>query len=279
MMGARAKRRAIVAVLSVVVAGVSLPLSAQGVLAQLGLTEARAREFVLAEVKSPSAPTRRSAIAVAGHRGFYKLPRAARGPAATALFAWAKAYVTSAAFTTAYAEYRRGVIGTTEQSAAPSVDARLQAELEEMRAAMEQARQMAASLPPADRATLLAKIGEQEARIASPQFVAQLRAGLEMETSERSQSETDRLRRDTERYPADPTPIFARHLRAFLDATSDVDFAARTIHLTGGPDGIEFVEPGDQDRSWMWQLAVLAGPEATSAARTAADAWLKEIDR
>lgn len=278
-MGARAKRRAIVAVLSVLATGVALPLSAQGVLAQLGLTEARARELVFTEVKSPSAPTRRSAIAVAGHRAFYKLPRAARGPAATALFAWARAYVTSTAFTTAYAEYRRGVIGTTEPSAPPSVDARLEGQLAEMRAAVEQAKQIAASLPPADRAVLLANIDEQAARIASPQFVAQLRAGLEMETSERTQNETDRVRRDTERYPADPTPIFARHLRAFLDATADADFSARTINLTGGPDGIEFVEPGDQDRSWMWQLAVLAGPEATSAARTAAQAWLQEIER
>lgn len=278
-MGACARRRAIVAVLSVVAAGVSLPLSAQGVLAQLGLTEARAREFVFAEVKSPSAPTRRSAIAVAGHRAFYKLPRAARGPAATALFAWAKGYVTSAAFASAYAEYRRGVIGTTEPSAAPSVDAQLEAQLAEMRTAVEQVKQIAAALPPADRANLLAKIAEQEAQIASPQFVAQLSAGLAIETSERTNSETDRVRRDTERYPVDPTPIFARHLRAFLDATADADFAAPMINLSGGPDGIEFVEPADQDRSWMWQLAVIAGPEATAAARTAAQAWLQEIDR
>lgn len=278
-MGTRAKQRAAVAALSVLVAGMSLPLSAQGVLAQLGLTEAQAREFVFAEVKSPSAPSRRSAIAVAGHRAFYRLPRAARGAAATALFAWAKAYVASPAFAAAYAEYRRGVIGTTEPAPAPSVDARLETQLAEMRAALEQTRQMAASLPPADRARLLATIAEQESRIASPQFVAELRTGLQMEIAERAQSETDRVRRDTERYPADPTPIFARRLREFLDATADAHFAARTINLTGGPDGIEFVEPADQDRSWIWQLAVLAGPEATAAARTAGEAWLREIDR
>jgi hypothetical protein len=29
----------------------------------------------------------------------------------------------------------------------------------------------------------------------------------------------------------------------------------------------------------MWQLAVIAGPEATAAARAAAEAWLKDIER
>ncbi|HEY7474773.1 MAG TPA: hypothetical protein VH679_07160 [Vicinamibacterales bacterium] len=39
-------------------------------------------------------------IDVAGTRAYLKLPPAARGPAATALFAWAKSYVSSPAFFT-----------------------------------------------------------------------------------------------------------------------------------------------------------------------------------
>jgi hypothetical protein len=58
-----------------------------------------------------------------------------------------------------------------------------------------------------------------------------------------------------------------------------VNFSARTISLTGGPDGIEFRDKADRQRSWMWQEAVIVGPEATAAARAAADAWLKEIER
>ena len=64
---------------------------AQGVLAQLGLTEASARDFVLREIKSNPDASRRADIAVLGHRAFYKLPPAVRGPSATALFAWGKA--------------------------------------------------------------------------------------------------------------------------------------------------------------------------------------------
>ena len=68
-------------------------------------------------------------------------------------------------------------------------------------------------------------------------------------------------------------------MREFLEGTADVNFSARTISLTGGPDGIEFVDPADRKRSWLWQEAVIVGQEATSAARAAAESWLKEIER
>ena len=82
-----------------------------------------------------------------------------------------------------------------------------------------------------------------------------------------------------EAFPADPQKLFARRLRAFLEATADANFSARIIHLTGGPDGIEFVDPADRGKSWVWQAAVIVGQEATTAARAAAEAWLKEIER
>jgi hypothetical protein len=79
--------------------------------------------------------------------------------------------------------------------------------------------------------------------------------------------------------PADPQTLFARRLREFLELTADVNFSARTIRLTGGPDGIEFIDKADRQRHWIWQAAAIAGPEATAAARAAAEAWLKEIER
>jgi hypothetical protein len=148
-MGARSNRRIGVAALSVLVIAVSL--RAQGPLAPLGLTEARARRFVLDEIRSESAPTRRSPIAAAGHRAFYELPRPARGPAATALFAWARSYVGSPAFAAAYAEYRQGVIGTAAQAGEAPVDDQVKRQLDEMLAAIAEARKTAESLPPADR--------------------------------------------------------------------------------------------------------------------------------
>jgi hypothetical protein len=105
-----------------------------------------------------------------------------------------------------------------------------------------------------------------------------LRVGLEAQHAERTTREAASAKRDDERYPADPSRIFARRLREFLDATADVNFSARTLSLTGGPDGIEFLDKADRQRHWIWQLAVIVGPEATTAARTAAQAWLKELE-
>lgn len=58
-----------------------------------------------------------------------------------------------------------------------------------------------------------------------------------------------------------------------------MNFEARTISLTLGSDGIEFIDRADRAKHWIWQQAVIVGPEATAAARTAAAAWLKEIGR
>jgi predicted transcriptional regulator len=264
------------AVFATVLVAAGAGATAQGALAQLGLTETVARNFVMSEAESTST-NRRTPIVETGRRAFYKLPPAARGAAATALFAWAKAYVGSAAFKTAYAQHRRDVIGPDVRPAQPSIDELVQQRLNEMKESLAQSRQMAASLPPANAATLLKTLEEQEARINSGEFEKILRTGLEIEQADSTARDTASSNANDERYPADPTRIFVRRLREFLDATADVNFSARTISLTGGADGIEFLDKADRQRNWMWQEAVIVGPEATSAARAAAQAWLKEI--
>jgi hypothetical protein len=272
-----------IALLSIAALGATLFVGAdtavaQGALTPLGLTETAARNFVLNEATSFSTD-RRTPIVETGRRAFYKLPPAARGPAASALFAWAKAYVDSAAFKTTYAQHRRDVVGPDEPPATPSADDAVRAQLAEMWESLAQSRKIAASLPPATAAELLKKIEEQEARLNSGEWEKMLRAGLQFEQADRATRDTASATANDERYPADPKRIFVRRLREFLDATADVNFSARTISLTGGPDGIEFCDKADRQRSWMWQEAVIVGPEATAAARAAADAWLKEIER
>jgi hypothetical protein len=264
------------AVVAAVLVAAGAGATAQGALAQLGLTETAAREFIMREAESTSTD-RRTPIVEAGRRAFYKLPPATRGPAATALFGWAKAYVTSAAFKTAYAQHRRDVIGPETSLAQPSIDDEVQAQINEMRQSFAESRKIAASLPPASAAQLLRSLEEQEAKINSGEFEKLLRMGLAANRDERTDRAAGAAKENDERYPVDPTRIFARRLRQFLDATADVNFSARTIKLTGGPDGIEFIDRADRQRNWMWQEAVIVGPEATAAARAAAQARLKEI--
>ena len=254
-------------------------LIAQGALAQLGLTETAARNFVLAEIKSP-ALVRRSDIAVAGTRAFLRLPAAARGAAAMGLFAWAKTYVGSPAFTASYDAYRKGRLPSGRQYEL-TVEEAVKKEMDEARAGMDAMKKnlAATGLPPAEQEKILAAANEGQARANSPEFIAMRQKALVAEREQAGGSDAE-LMEDVERQtPADPRTLFARRLREFLDVTADVNFSARTISLTGGPDGIEFADKADRQRHWIWQEAVIVGPEATAAARAAAQAWLKEIER
>ena len=258
----------------VVLAPLGAGLAAQSALAQLGLTEASAREFLLNEIKSP-ANDRAMAIGVAGNRGFLKLPPAARGAAATALFAWAKSYVSSPAFNASYASYRKGRIPQPREYAlTPRQE--VQKDVDEQLAGHELMRQSAEKMSPKERAAILESIAKVRAILDSTfeTRVAQV-------TAERAQDEArDReLAQEVEAStPADPRRLFARRLRDFLNATSDVNFAAKRMSLTGGPDGIEFIDKADREKPWMSQAAAIVGREATVAARAAAEAWLKEIE-
>lgn len=254
-------------------------LVAESALAQLGLTESAARTFVLNEIKGPSLD-RRSDIAVAGTRAFLKLPASARGAAATGLFAWAKAYVNSPAFKASYESYRKDRIPRGTQYGL-SVEEAVKKEMDEARAAMEEMKKnlAASGLPPAEQEKILAAWKEAQAQASSPEFIEARRKLLESERAEASGSDA-RLREEVEQQmPADPQRLFARRLREFLELTADVNFSARTISLTGGPDGMEFIDRADRRRHWIWQEAAIVGPEATAAARAAAQAWLKEIER
>jgi hypothetical protein len=252
-------------------------LAAQSGIAQLGLTEAAAREFLLKEIQRP-AVDRGSAIVQAGTRAFLKLPPAARGPASTALFAWAKAYVNSAAFNASYASYRKGRI-PTERQYRLSVDAQAQQDIAEQLAGFEGMRQAAEKMPPKDRDLIMEQVTQALANLKNPAFADKLRAQLSAERAAESEQRRKMAEEVEVTTPADPRPLFARRLREFLDATGDVNFSARTINLTGGPDGIGFIEKADRAKPWMWQAAAIVGSEATSAARAAAEAWLKEIER
>jgi hypothetical protein len=259
--------------------GAVATMRAQTALAQLALTEGAARNFVLDEIKAP-ARDRRAGIAIAGTRAFLKLPVAARGPAATALFAWAKAYVNSPAFRTSYDTYRKGVVGDGPR-VEPTVDEVIKKELDEVRAGLEEMKKnlAASGLPPAEQEKILAAWKEAADQGSSPELLDARRRGLEAERAERAAGDARTAAALDARLPADPQRLLARRLREFLEVTADVNFAARTISLTGGPDGIEFRDRADRQRHWIWQQAAIVGPEATAAARAAAEAWLKEIER
>jgi hypothetical protein len=253
-------------------------LTAESVLAELGLTEATAREFVLSEVKRPTSE-RAAPIVITGTRAFLKLPAAARGPAAAALFAWAKAYVDSAAFKTAYAGMRRTRLPPPVPTYDLTVEQAVKKQIDDYLAGLERLKLTAAPLSPAEREQLLKSVKEQEALWRDPAMARELREAMEAERAREHAQASETVKKLELTFPADPNRLLALRLRQFLEETADANFSARTISLTGGADGIEFVDPADRKRSWLWQSAVIAGKQATTAARAAAVAWLQEIEQ
>ena len=249
----------------------------QSVLTQLGLSEAQARAFLIEEVKGP-ARSRRSPMISAGRAGFLKLPPAARGPAATALFAWAKAYVNTPSFKSMYDEHRKGLAPEATQYET-TVDEEVKKRIAEQLATLAEARKNAALLPPADRAQILESLKQLEAQLRSADNARTVREEVEEERGRNRSDSTELAKTRDEKFPADLRSFFAARLREFLEATADVNFDARTINLTGGTEGIEFINADDRERPWKWQEAAIVGREATTAARAAAEAWLKELAR
>ena len=252
-------------------------VAAQSALMQLGLTEAAARTFLWDELTSPTAG-RRGDIVVTGTRAFLKLPRSSRAGATSSLFSWAKAYVSSPAFTAKYNEYHRGAVHvapdydrTVEQEVKQEIDRQLED--------IQQTRPVAARLPADQRTEFLEQLNQREKQLRDPDFIKQRQAQVSEERAQANAGAATASARNSQTIPADPKTLFARRLREFIAATADVDFSTKTISLTGGPDGIEFVNPAVRTKPWMWHEAVIVGPEATAAARAAAEAWLKELER
>ena len=120
---------------------------------------------------------------------------------------------------------------------------------------------------------------ESEDKLRSPEMQKVQRAGLEEERAKQKADEDQVIARWEAAFPADRQALFARRLREFLDATADVDFEARKNIVRGlGGETVGFVlRPEHAAKPWQWLDAYVVGKEATTAARAAAEAWLKEL--
>ena len=75
-------------------------------------------------------------------------------------------------------------------------------------------------------------------------------------------------------FPENPNGAVAKRLREFLAGTADIDFNAKTKPVDGR---LLFENSTYQNKPEPWKLCYRAGKEATTAARAAVQAWLKEL--
>jgi hypothetical protein len=206
-------------------------------------------------------------------KAFKLLPPAARADAATAGVSWLKAYTATPEFKQQYAKIR-----DNRKPQAPVFNGTPEDELK--KASDEQAKQLEdsmkalASLPADQRKQLEDTMKQGQATMATPEMRT-LRLNMIKQQREQQTKDYQKELADWQRdFPENPNGAIARRLHEFLDLSATVDFNAKLI-----PQGsvMLFQNSEYQNKPEQWKLCYRAGKEATAAARTAAQAWLKEI--
>jgi hypothetical protein len=243
---------------------------AADVLSLLGITPQAAKEAVESVINSgvynPGLP--------AG--AFRLMPAAARGEAATAGVAWLKTYTATPEFKQKYAQIRE-----TQKPAPPEFAGTPEDELkkadEEQKQQTEDSKKAIAALPAEQRAQVEEALKAAQAMIAqqnTPEMRKVRLDGIKAMRADRTTQYQQELATWTRNFPESPAPVIVKRLREFLAAGADVDFAAK---LTLSNGRMAFENPAYEQKPGQWKMCYRAGREATTAARAAVQAWLKEL--
>jgi hypothetical protein len=240
------------------------------VLSQLGITPLAARvavdSVISSGVDNPGLPV----------RAFRLMPPATRGTIAAAGVAWLRSYTAGSEFKQQYAQIRQAHKPAPQAFAGTPEDQVKKEDAEQARAA-EESRKAVGSLPPDQRAQIEQALNAAQAlaeKMNTPEMRQMRVDGIKAERAARATQYEQELATWTRDYPENPAPVIARRLREFLAASEDIDFDATLVSRNGK---MVFEKDAYEQKPVLWKMYYRAGREATTAARAAAQAWLKEI--
>ena len=265
--------RLVAAVAGVGVCAAVAVTSAADIFAQLGIPIASAEHAAVTIISNgihnPGLPS----------ASFKLLPPAARAELATAGVGWLKTYTTSAAFKGRYDNLRE-----THRPQPPQFEGTPEDELkradDEQKQQAEESKRAIASLPEEQRRALeqaLAASAEALAKMNTPEQRKLRLDEIRTARAARTRAHEQAVANWQREYPDNASPAIARRLREFLTVSADVDFAAE-VKPTEDGSRTRFVNPAYEAKSAPWKLCFRAGREATTAARAAVAAWLKESE-
>lgn len=245
-------------------------------LAPFGVTEATVRTQLLNSVSGGGEISNRLLVMI--EEGYQRIPVAMRGLATAAAFAWARSYVSSPAFTTAYAQYREEHKPQGAPVSTGSVDEEIQKEVAALVAQLEASKKALDILDPATREKAIKNVDDQIAQYKSPENQRRMRPAVEAQRNARNQDNSKAAAEFAEKWPADPKVYVKKQLERFMTATANVDYSLPQIWVKDPSGTIAgFLSPGLEDISWETLHAIVAGKDAVDAARAAVSAWLKEL--
>lgn len=268
--------------LAAIAAGVALRAQTRaiGALAPFGVSEAAVQSMLLRVLDGGGVLLEGSQIVGTIQSSYARVPVAMRAQATTAAFAWAKNYLHSPAFASAYAKFREQHRPRGAVIEAGSIDEIVQRRIDEYVATLEQGKKALDALSPADRAKGIQFIDEAIANARKPENVKGMRLAVELERGENTNSNQQAAGNFDARWPADPKAYVKAQLEYFMKATADIDYTLPKVWVTNASGvTVGFLSPGLEDLPWETARAIVVGKEAVEAARPAATAWLQELGR
>jgi hypothetical protein len=194
----------------------------------------------------------------------------ARAAVANELGKAVRAYAESPAFAERWAKHVADATPEPPKPVRPYADL-----VKERRAELEKQKQASkaalTNLKPDQRAQLEKSM--EQAFLVQEQML-QNRNIVEMTEKARFDSEKKSYDTALERNPKDPKAKVRAAIDAFLAETADIDFKAKLVDRDGRQ---VFEKAAYEGKSDNWKRAFRAGKEATTAARTFAQAWKKSL--
>jgi hypothetical protein len=234
------------------VLGCAVALAAQTVLSRVGMSDADARQIFGEAIVGAASPG-------AAARPFLALAPSARAAVVTEAVAWAKAYVSSAPFKKAWAEKR-----DENKPDPPALTGSASDDVKKQSA--DQQKQM--------QAVVDQMVAQMNETAKDPKYQALMQQGAENNRASKQKEYQNAVASWQHDYPADPNVAIARRLREFLTMSADVNFDAKLVARNGVKT---FADPAFEGKPDAWKMCFRAGREATTAARAAAQTWLKEL--
>jgi hypothetical protein len=244
-----------------------------------GVAETTARNLINAAARSPRSLGNTHAFVSTVRHAYERLPAGARATAVTAGFAWAKAYVSSAAFATAYTAARQQA-KPAGVSVEPSVDEELKKKVDDERASLEESKKGLGFVPEADRATAMKALNEAEDRLRDPELLKAWRDDIQSRHDADKQGTAQAVSEWNARYPTEVAAFVRQELERFLAASADVDFSIPITPIKTAGVIVGFVGPFEGPvGTWITAECLLAGKDMVVAARAAVESWLKELPK
>ena len=248
-----------------------VPLMAAGTLADLGITDGRAREAIF------DAFTTGYPVMVGKADVFKGASADTRVLFVKAAATLARAYVESPAFAARYADHREAN-QPDPLPPAKTADQVLAKQREDFGQQVEGIRAQFGDITQAQRDTLeqgFLEMYERFDKMETDGRKAEIVEALKTTRAQEEAAHVEATREFDKLVPKDPNVIVAARLRAFLDLTKDINFAARLVERD---KQIHFADETFEARPAPWKLCFRAGKEATGAARAFAQHWLQALE-